>query len=209
MKNPLALYKQFFIDKQEERLGLFEALQEHYAPQKGLYPGSFVHISPSFIIPEMVYVDSDRRCPAFFASCAAYLGERRLYRQEARYRFHHQDFASPLPEEEESFDLLISLYSGFVSESCAHYLRSGGLLLANDSHGDASLARLNPALTLSAVVEREGEVFSISTEALGACFRTRSGKSGSGRNGNEAEIRRKMRGPAYTRAPYAYIFRKN
>ena len=208
MKDHPALYKQFFIDKQEERLGLFAALQEQYAPRKALYPGSFVHITPSFTIPEVVYVDSDRRCPKFFASedCGAYLHARRCYTQEVEYRFHHQDFTAAIPEEQGSFDLLISLYAGFVSEHCATYLRSGGLLIANDSHGDASLANMRAAFTLEAIVDRgvgPGEEFSISSHELNSYFAMKSGRPVS-----EADIRQSMRGPTYARQPYTYLFRK-
>jgi len=45
-----------------------------------------------------------------------------------------QDDEAPL------FDLLISSYAGFVSRAGKDFTRQGGLLLANNSHGDASLA---------------------------------------------------------------------
>jgi hypothetical protein len=38
------------------------------------------------------------------------------------------------------YDLLISSYAGFVSRAGKDFIRRGGLLLANNSHGDASLA---------------------------------------------------------------------
>ena len=60
------LYNQYFIAKDDERKEMFELLKEKYQPAKGLYPGSFVHITPSFFIEEMVYVDSDRRMRKFF-----------------------------------------------------------------------------------------------------------------------------------------------
>jgi hypothetical protein len=40
-------------------------------------------------------------------------------------------------EAKESFDLFISLSSGFVSQACLVYLKKGGLLLANNEHYDA------------------------------------------------------------------------
>ena len=40
----------------------------------------------------------------------------------------------------ECVDLLVSLYSGPLSGHCTPYLRVGGMLLANASHGDVALA---------------------------------------------------------------------
>jgi hypothetical protein len=34
--------------------------------ERGLYPGSFVHSTPSLVIPGIVYVDTDQRCKNFF-----------------------------------------------------------------------------------------------------------------------------------------------
>ena len=39
------------------------------------------------------------------------------------------------------FDLLISSYAGFVSRACRDFVRPGGLLVVNNSHGDASMAQ--------------------------------------------------------------------
>jgi len=62
------LYKKYYIDKSDERLELFKIITERYDIKSGLYPGSFVHITPSFVIPKMVYIDLDKRCPRFFQS---------------------------------------------------------------------------------------------------------------------------------------------
>lgn len=37
-------------------------------------------------------------------------------------------------------DLIISQYAGFVGQATKVYLKKGGILLCNDSHGDATLA---------------------------------------------------------------------
>ena len=60
------LYKQYFLDKHDERRMLFEKIVSIYHPQKGIYPGSFVHITPSFFINDMTYIDSDKRISKFF-----------------------------------------------------------------------------------------------------------------------------------------------
>ncbi len=40
----------------------------------------------------------------------------------------------------EPVDLIISQYAGFVGQETKRYLKEGGILLCNDSHGDATLA---------------------------------------------------------------------
>jgi len=40
-------------------------------------------------------------------------------------------------------DLIISQYAGFVGQATKKYLKTGGILLCNDSHGDATLARFD------------------------------------------------------------------
>jgi hypothetical protein len=50
---------------------------------------------------------------------------------------YQTDYRQGIDEEKESFDLLISLNSGFVSQYCSQYLKKNGLLLANNTHYDA------------------------------------------------------------------------
>jgi len=59
------LYNQYFVEKSFERKDLFEALQIMYGCRSALYPGSFIHITPSFIFPEVIYVDSDTPAKKF------------------------------------------------------------------------------------------------------------------------------------------------
>ena len=51
----LDLYHKHFVAKSDERLELFRLLARQFDVDKGIYPGSFVHVTPSFVIPEMVY----------------------------------------------------------------------------------------------------------------------------------------------------------
>lgn len=54
--NPLQLYKEHFVDKQFERLQLFLLLNALYTIKSVLYPGSFVHMTPSFVFPKTVLI---------------------------------------------------------------------------------------------------------------------------------------------------------
>jgi len=65
------------------------------------------------------------------------------------------------------------------------------------------LAFINKKLYLIAVIKRSGEKFTLSENELDTYFQTKSGKAI-----NKEEIKKTMRGSAYTKTAYAYIFRK-
>ncbi len=199
------IYKHYFVDKGDERLGLFRLLAERFGIESGLYPGSFVHITPSLVIPQMVYVDMDKRCKAFFESeeTLVFVDKHKQYEQAASYRFHKADFSEGFPESKDSFDVLISLYSGFISKYCGEYLKAGKILVANNSHGDAPLAYLDERYELIGVVKRNGNRFRYSEKDLDSYFIPKGNKTL-----DKATIEKTMQGPAYTKTAYAYVFKK-
>jgi len=199
------LYKQYFVDKRDERLDLFRLLSERFSIESGLYPGSFVHIAPSFVIPHMVYVDMDKRCDSFFRSekTRIFIDKNKEYEMPASYRFHEADFSEGFPERKESFDILLSLYSGFISKCCGEYLKAGKILLTNNSHGDAPLAFLDERYYLIGVVKRNGSRFSYSEKDLDSYFIPKGNKAL-----DKETIEKTMQGPAYTKTAYAYVFKK-
>jgi hypothetical protein len=182
---------------------MFRLLSDKFRLESGLYPGSFVHITPSLVVPLMVYVDMDKRCEPFFNSeqTRAFVDKNKEYEESATYRFHKADFSKNFQEANVSFDILISLYAGFISKYCGEYLRKGGILLANNSHGDAPLAYLDKRFELIGVVKRGGNRFSYSDKALNSYFIP------TGKKPIEKEtIEKTMKGPAYTKVAYAYVF---
>jgi hypothetical protein len=137
---------------------LLRALRERFAPASVLYPGCFLHITPSFWVQHVVYVDRNPLAARFVADVE---GVRRMvdghkrYRQPAFVRFVEQDYAlGPLPLGEATFDLLLTLYAPDVSRTCAVHLRPGGVLLTNNHGGDAVAAAADRWLEF---VERRGE----------------------------------------------------
>eukprot|EP00121_Abeoforma_whisleri_P009728 Awhi_evm1s8952 len=153
------MYLRFF--KSFDRLPLFQLIAEKYNIQKALYGGSFVHVTPSFVIPEVVYNDTDKRAHAFFQSPQNYeslIEENRIYKRPSQVRFHFGSFSEELKgEKDESFDLLISQFAGFVTMGCKRYVKKGGYVLVNDSHGDAGVTHLDPDFRLVGVVHSLGE----------------------------------------------------
>lgn len=152
-KSVLDLYQRYFQERQFERLDLFEIIADRFNVQRALYPGSFVHITPSFIFPDVVYVDNDKQAKRFFGNpeILKFVAGRKVYPQEAKVTFYFADFRDSFDEPSETFDLLISQYAGFVGQHCKPYLKTGGFLLANDSHGDAGLAAIDDDYQLKAV----------------------------------------------------------
>ena len=199
------LYNKYFVQKQDERRELFRLLRDLFRIEKGLYPGSFTHVAPSFYIPEMVYVDMDKRCPQFFSdeTTRRFINESKDYSVASEIRFYYSDFSMEIPEKEGRFDLLISLYSGFISRYCKQYLRKDGILLANNSHGDSSLAHLDEDFKFIGVIKRNGERFRFNDDNLDSYFITKTGKPI-----DKNAIEKNMRGPEFTKTAYAYVFRK-
>lgn len=50
------IYDKNHASKGYEHIDLFRRLKEEYNIKKVLYPGSYAHISPSFIFSDVVYI---------------------------------------------------------------------------------------------------------------------------------------------------------
>ena len=159
-ESALNLYERYFQKRQFERLGLFQIIADRFNIQRALYAGSFLHVTPSFVFPDVVYVDNDKQAKQFFGrpEVLKFIAGRKVYPQEAKISFHFADYRNGFDEPFEAFDLLISQYAGFVGQHCKPYLKTGGFLLANDSHGDAGLAAIDDDYQLKAVFSvRDGK----------------------------------------------------
>jgi hypothetical protein len=92
--NGVDLYKNHFVNKQDERLGLFVLLAENFAILRALYPGSFVHLNPALVFPLTCFVDTDMRAARFFDDPAVLdlVRQRKVYPEEPTVRFHFLRF---------------------------------------------------------------------------------------------------------------------
>ncbi len=187
-----------------DRSGLFAALAESRPVERALYPGSYVDLSPSTAFPSVTYVDTDARAARFFADTdlvRAELAGRTRPGAGSEVRFLAADYAGPLDVPDGSMDLVISLFTGPMWEHARRYLRPGGWLLANTSHGDASLAALDPSLRLTAVAHHRGGRYRLVADRLEEYLVPR-------RPGavDADRIRSSGRGIGYTRTAFAYLF---
>lgn len=185
-----------------DRHRLFRAVAAAVPARTVLYPGSYVDLAPSFAFPAVTYVDTDRRAARFFGDRNGVLELIAEHQGPTpSITFLAADYSGALGLADESFDLLVSLYAGLVSEACTRYLRLGGTLLVNPSHGDAAMASLDPRYRLAgAVVAREGD-YRIVTADLETYLIPKNG-----RPVTAAGIRQSGRGVAYTRTAFAYVF---
>lgn len=196
--------------KQDQHVGdrhrLFAAVSEVIEATTVLYPGSFVDLAPSFVWPSVTYIDVDRRAHRFFADedgIRELLSEHGADPTTHPVRFMAADYREDVDLPEASFDLLISLYAGFVSESCTRYLRCGGALLVNPSHGDAAMVSIDHRYRLQAVVTSRAGGYTVSADDLGSYLVPKRGAEVT-----PERLHDSGRGVAYTKSPFGYIFER-
>ena len=204
--NPLSLYQKYHIDTEDERLDIFKILAEKFKIKTALYPGSFVHITPSFTIPKVVYVDNYKKTKKFFNNpeVKEFITKNKIYKEEPQIVFHLKDYQKDIEEAKQSFDLLISQYSGFVSQYCKKYLKVSGLLVANNSHGDASMASIDKNYEFIGVFKkRSSNKFTFSDKNLETYFIPKKP-----RKITKTYLREIKKGIGYTKYASSYLFKR-
>lgn len=189
-----------------DRHRLFAAVAETLEVATVLYPGSYVDLAPSFIWSSVTYVDTDRRAGQFFddeSGVRQLLVEHDADPTTHLVRFIGADYTDPLDLEDGEFDLLISLYAGFVSEACTHHLRVGGTLLVNPSHGDAAMASIDERYRLIAVVTSRSGRYSVNSRHLDTHLIPERDVAVT-----KDSLHASGRGIAYTTSPFAYLFER-
>lgn len=119
----------------------------------------------------------------------------------SRFRFIHADYSTDLGLADESFDLLVSLYAGFITECCTRYLRVGGALLVNPSHGDAAMASIDDRFELSGVVVTRAGDYRVSRNDPDSYLVPKADVTVT-----PEMLHERNRCVAYTRSPFAYLF---
>ena len=199
------LYRRYFVERQFERLDLFQLIADDFKVKRVLYSGSFVHVTPSFVFPCVVYIDNDKQANKFFKSPEIHqlIEKRKVYPQDASFMFHFADYRDGFDEKEKSFDLLISQYTGFVGQYCKTYLKKGGLLLTNNSHGDAGVAAIDYDYQLVAVFSLRNGRYKMSKSNLDDYFILKSSVKLT-----KEYLMQLQKGIGYTKSGSAYLFRK-
>ena len=202
----LDLYEKYHSKKEYTSIGLFREIRKKFNHDRVLYPGCYVHVTPSLVFPDVTYVDSFRNTQKFYQSSQVkeFIEKNKKYQEKTNLKFHHQDYCKDLPEDLESFDVVISQYGGFVGMAVKKYLKKGGVLVCNDSHGDASMASIDANYELIAVYNRRTDKkFSISSKNLKEYIILKKKIKVT-----KESLEKTMKGVPYTKSPSGYIFRK-
>lgn len=190
-----------------DRLRLFTAVDQWVGASTVLYPGSYVDVAASFVFAAVTYVDSDRRAATFFDDAEGVdeiIDANRLGRGQRLVDFIQGDHREELGLRDGSFDLLVSLYAGFISEHCTRYLRVGGHLLVNPSHGDAAMASIDARYRLAAVVTSGSKNgYRVADGDLDSYLVPKKPQQITAERLHEIG-----RGIGYTRSPFAYLFER-
>ena len=204
-KHAIEAYEKYYVKRDYEQVDLWRLLKNQFGISKVVYPGSYIQISPSFIYSYVVYVDSDKNAIRFFQSdgLIEMVNQRKEYSQDSEIVFHGIDYRKLIEEYHSKFDLLISQYAGFISGVCKPFLRPGGYLLVNNSHGDAGMASIDKDYKLIAVINRRKGKYLLTNTSLEEYFIPKKEITVT----KELLLDRK-KGVGYTRTAPLYLFQK-
>ncbi|MDY0236582.1 MAG: hypothetical protein RBR71_11155 [Gudongella sp.] len=190
-----------YANKIGNRKALYRAVAKKYNIHSAIYPGSHIDIAPSIIIPKVTYIDNFKGAISFFKNIDTikeYIEQNKEYNDLSEIVFIGEDYTEVLGIEE--VDLIISEYAGFVGQATKQYLKVGGILLCNDSHGDATLARFDKDFVFIGIVDSKNRV---QNKNLDQYFILPKGKA------IDFElVREKMKGLKYKIVAENYLFRK-
>jgi len=197
--NTIKEYKEY-AGKIGNRKEIYQAVQVAYNIKSALYPGSHIDISPSLVIPEVTYIDNFKGAIRFFKEDGVikeYIEKNKSYKEKSLVKFLGEDYKKASLEGK--YDLIISQYAGFVGQDTKQFLKEGGYLLCNDSHGDATLAYCDSDYKFVGVVTQKN---TIDSNNLDKYFKLKKNKSV-----DIERVLKYMKGPQYTVNNENYIFR--
>lgn len=190
-----------YRDKIGNRTELYRKVAKSYGVESALYPGSHIDIAPSLVIPKVIYVDNFKGAINFFKNLdliKEYIFQNKGYEKLCDIVFMGQDYTKELNVE--PVDLIISQYAGFVGQATKKYLKKGGVLLCNDSHGDATLSKFDDDFELIGVIGKNNKI--IDTKLDDYFVLPRSKKV------DLVKVKEKMKGPKYKLTTENYLFHK-
>lgn len=155
-------YRKVYENLDFERRGLFQLIKSEFRDLKVLYPGSSIHITPSFFFSDVTYVDTSEVCIKFYEDLdlvQRIVEKNKEYKGSGRIRFIAEDF-NHISIVEEQFDLLISLNSGRLIGNCLKLIKKGGYILTSDSFSDLEFFKQNKFPLISKIEVKDGKNYS-------------------------------------------------
>ena len=201
MDNSIIKEYKNYVSKIGDRKALYETVAKEFSIRNAIYPGSHIDITPSLVIHEVTYIDNFIGAISFFKYLdiiKKYIEHNKKYSDACKIDFIGQDYTQPF--EIEQVDLIISQYAGFVGQATKRYLKIGGILLSNDSHGDATMARFDDDFEFIGIVDNQNRIDSTEIDKY-FCLPK-------GRAVDLKTVKEKMKGLKYTFNPTNYLFRK-
>ena len=189
-----------YSSKIGDRLTIYQLVANKYNIKRALYPGSHIDISPSMVIEDVTYIDNFKGTIKFFKEINdinKYINGKKSYQEKCRIAFIGTDYNNNL--EIAKVDMIISQYAGFVGQATKKYLKEDGILLCNDSHGDATLANLDEDYTLIAIIDHHQK---LSTNQLEKYFVCKNNMQI-----DKDKVLTSMKGPKYKLQATHYIFK--
>ena len=170
-------YREMRHSHDHDLLGVFRAVRRLIGAPRVVYPGSYVHLTPSLMFPRVCYVDSVKGFGAAMQSydLIAWLEAHKEYTEPTEVSAIDTAYDRIPPALFEEFGLMISLNAGAISQECKRLLTPGAHLLANDGHYDAARAQVDGDYTPVAVLGADGAV-ETSEEDLREYFVTKQGQ---------------------------------
>lgn len=190
-----------YANKIGNRKTLYRVVVKEYDIHTAIYPGCHIDIAPSMVVPKVTYIDNFKGAIYFFKhmdSIKEYIEQNKEYTDSCEISFIGQDYTQTLKIDEA--DLIISQYAGFVGQATKQFLKVGGILLCNDSHGDATLARFDENFEFIGIIDSKNK---IKNNNLKNYFVLPNGKSI-----DLKTVKEKMKGLKYTLIAENYLFRK-
>ena len=153
-------YRETGHSRHHDLLAVFRAVRHLIGVQRVVYPGSYVHFTPSLVFPHVYYLDSVKGFGVAMqcSDLTTWLEAHKEYTEPVAITAIENAYTGIPRALMAGFGLMVSLNAGPVSQECKPLLAPGGHLLANDGHYDAARAQMDTDYTLVASLNGEGAV---------------------------------------------------
>lgn len=191
-------YEQLYQSMGFERAALFELIKQEFNPKSVIYPGSSVHITPSFYFSHVVYIDKNQTASDFFANhklVTDLINKNKTYKETPHWTFISKDFTTDLDLKSASCDLLLSLFTGKLIDYCESYIKPGGLLLTSSLFSDHESIQEKENFALIGTIKRKKNKYYIDT-------------NGSIPKSNKSKLQTKNNGLEYVDNECYFLYRK-
>ena len=158
------LYDKFYNSINYERSGLFEILNKEFKIKNVLYPGSSLHITPSFYFNYVIYIDNSDLSNKFFKSINAVrdiINRNKRYRTNCYFKFYFHDYMQKIDFINEKFDLIISLYSNNVIKYFKEYLKKDGIFLYSDFNKEINKIKKSNAVKIYKIIKKYSKTYKL------------------------------------------------